>query len=199
MKTGLTPLLLLSLCLPGLAAQLPLPSFVAPAQLGVLDDILAETEPRWTYVSLQVSSFGGSLDISEPILRLDLNGRRSGGRFTFSGFAGDKHLFFSAYPNDAQDAKRGYGFFGSDVNLSLAPSGSNFWVSGTVGHRSMSFYLNRAGESFKLSGLSGTSLEVSGLGSEQSVSGYIDPGQFDQVCLGALGAVIGVASTIPEK
>ena len=182
-----------------LAAQAGLPELLSPKHLEALRAIRAAI-PRWTSVNLRADCWGGSsCRITEHSQRISLNGHRtSWGSYSFNGSSADESLHTSADPTDSRDPRRGYNFWGSQVNLSLHPSGNGYWLTGSMGRRSVSITFNRFGSSWSMHGQSGLNLNISGFNQTLTASGTVDLEQLGPRELAAFGSVLAVLSSLPQ-
>lgn len=200
MTTRYSLLAALALALPpaAFAAQVSLPDLLNPAHVEALRAIRAAI-PRWTSVSLRADCWGGSsCRVSEHSQRIDLSGHRtSWGSFSFNGSAAGASLHFSADPTDSRDPRHGYNLWGSQVNLSLRPSGNGYWLTGNLGRRSVSITFNRFGSGWSMHGQSGLNLNLSGFNQSLTASGSVDLEQFGPSELAAFGSVMAVLSSLP--
>lgn len=186
-------LLLLALPSASWAAQRGASPFMTPAQTDGLRALVAKAK-QWTSVYARIDHWGqDSFDISEGNLRLNLHGSKMGDRFTFNGWAGNESLYFSV----SGDPKWGYSFWGSDFNFNLRPSGSSYYyLSGTMGGRSVNFTLSKFGDGYSVWGQPGVNLSVYKSGSGYYLQGSLDQDQGAAKLVAALSSAIAVISTL---
>lgn len=164
---------------------------------------IKQAAPKWTSVNLRVYSGSGAwLDVSEPFLRISLNGSRSGTkRYNFSGWVGSEHMSFSA---DSEGAN-GWRFWGFDVNVDARPFGSGWILTGWLGREMVNIHVNKMGDrSYNIWGQSGVNLNGYAWGNDLTLDGTVDLARFNAKALAGLGAALGVLNapapaTLPKK
>ncbi len=158
---------------------------------------IRKTAAQWTSVSMRIDTQGGTfLNITEPRMRLKLNGTKNGAYFNFSGHCGQDFISFSAAPL----GNGGWSLYGSGVNVNLNPRGNGGYSAwGNVGARNFNLSIDRFGSSYTLWGLDGANLHISGFAHSLTVSGSIDQSRFDAKSLAILGAALAVASSPPSQ
>lgn len=166
---------------------------ITPAVADALRQIKAAA-PAWTNVNLTVGNGPGFVSITEPSLRVSVNGSRSGaGAAYFSGFAGNDSVSFSTSYFGG-----GWTLFGSGVNVTVSPFGNGYSVWGSVGATSVNCQINRFGSSVSLWGQSGANLNVSGWGNNLQIYGQIDETRFSRSALAVLAATLSLAAPVTK-
>lgn len=187
------------LALAALLAAAPAAAAVAPAvdasglmTPAVMDALKAikAAAPQWTSVSMTVSGSPNFVMISEPSLRIDVNGSGNMGNGWFSGSAGSESVSFSA-----SAFGRGFSLFGSGVSVTMSRFGSGFSVFGSVDGKNISYTIDRFGSGLSVFGQSGANVSVSGWANSLSLYGQIDEARFGRKALAVMGATLALAGS----
>lgn len=172
--------------------------FITPEFREALSQIRQALATRAS-VSMRISSGSGAFyDIRESALRINLSGSKdSNNYFHFSGSADNHFLSLTASPYSSQDPSRGYSLWGAGVNLSINPSGSNYYyVSGSLDGKNFHLSISRSGDSYySILGQGGVSLSANSFGRDLAVSGSVDLAQFGKKALAVLGTALAVVDS----
>lgn len=194
--------LLLTLAIPSLASSPVLPAeFITPQVQEALGEI-EKAAQQWTQVSMRVSRWGDSYyDVSEGSLGISLRGSRdSSHAFHFSGSAGNEYLTLTATPVSSQDLTRGFNVWGTNLNLSLQPSGSGFQATGWVDGQYWHVTISRSGQSYyHIWGTNGLNLSANSYGGMMNVSGSLELARFGKKSVAVLGAALAVVDSLPDR